>query len=104
MQALRWTQRLLFASAAIPLGYCALVSADAWVFQHGESDNLDRLLKIPSVPRSAAVATQGLMGRLEIHRLGLFAMLMEGVDTRPFVARWVTFRVRHCRDVLAMSL
>jgi sortase A len=82
MRTLRWTQCLLFASAAILLGYCALVSADTWVFQHRESYNLDRLLKIPDVPGSTAVAPEGLIGRLEIPRLGLSVMLMEGDDTK----------------------
>jgi sortase A len=82
MQAtLRWTQSLLFASAAILLGYCAWVSADTWVFQHRETETLGRLLKTPVVPGSAVVA-QGLIGRLEIPRLGLSAILMEGNDAK----------------------
>ncbi len=82
MQTLRWTRCLLFASATILLGYCAVVSADTWVFQHRASSNLDSLLKIPAVPGSAAVAPAGLIGRLEIPRLGLSVMLMEGDDTK----------------------
>jgi len=79
---LRLTQCLLFASAAILLGSCAFVSADTFFFQHRESGNLDRLLRSPTVPGSTAVAPEGLIGRLEIPRLGLSVMLMEGDDTK----------------------
>lgn len=81
MRIPRWTQCLLFATAAILLGYCAVVSADTWVFQHRESGNLDRQLKAPPVPGPVAVAPEGLIGRLEIPRFGLSVMLLEGVDT-----------------------
>jgi sortase A len=79
---LRLTQLLLFASAALLLGYCALVSADTWVFEHRESGKLDRLLRIPVVSGSVAVASEGLIGRVEIPRLGLSAVLIEGVDAK----------------------
>jgi sortase A len=79
---LRWTQRLLFAGAAVLLGYYTLVVADTWVFQQRESHNLQRLLKTVSGPGSQAVLPSGLLGRLEIPRLGLSAILIEGDDAR----------------------
>jgi len=78
---LRWTQRLLFASAVVLLGYYGLVAADSWAFQRRESRNLNRLLETVSAP-SAAVVPSGLLGRLEIPRLGLSAILIEGDDAK----------------------
>jgi sortase A len=72
---LRWTQRILFAGAAVLLGYYGLVAADTWIFQQ-------RLLKTLSAPGSAPVASRGLLGRVEIARLGLSAMLIEGDDAK----------------------
>ncbi|MGP0074250.1 MAG: class D sortase [Bryobacteraceae bacterium] len=79
---LRVTQCILFASAAVLLGYWGVVAADTGIFQHRESGNLDRLLKFPAAPGPAAVRSAGLIGRLEIPRLGLSAMLMEGDDPK----------------------
>ena len=75
-----WTQWILFACAAGLLGYCGFVTADAWVFQQRESRNLQQ--RIAAEPGSPDVALSGLIGRLEIPRLGLSVMLMEGDDTK----------------------
>jgi sortase A len=79
---LHWTQRILFASAAVLLAYCGFVIADMWAFQQQESRTLQRLLMPTTVPHAAAVAATGLIGRLEIPRLGLSAMMMEGDDAK----------------------
>jgi sortase A len=76
-----WTQRLFFAGAALLLGYCGFVAADTWVYQQRASRNLQLLLDTKSAP-SLVVASRGLIGRLEIPRLGLSAMLIEGDDAR----------------------
>jgi sortase A len=91
---LRWGQRGFFACGVLLLGYCAFVLVDAWVFQRRESRELDRLLRdrqvasqgtpqpeISTAPKSApAVAIDGLIGRLEIPRLLLSAVVAEGID------------------------
>jgi sortase A len=82
---LRWAQRLLFAGAALLLGYCGFVLADAWVFQQRESRDLERLLQVRSpIARAVtpAIAARGLIGRLEIPRLGLSTVLIEGDDSK----------------------
>jgi sortase A len=93
-QVLRWTQRLLFACAISLLGYCGFVLVDAWIFQKRESARLERLLhdqraanKGQPQTRSAtppeappAIAPDGLIGRIEIPRLGLSAIVAEGTD------------------------
>jgi sortase A len=90
---LRWSQRGLFACAAAMLGYCAFVVVDARVFQARESRTLQRLLedqhftggepqaKLLSPPKiPSASAMSGLVGRIEIARLGLSVMIIEGDD------------------------
>ncbi len=78
---LRWTQRLLFVSGAVLLGYCAFVAADTWIFQKRESRNLENRLELRNV-RTPDMGARGLIGRLEIPRLGLSVMLMEGDDAK----------------------
>ena len=84
---LKWTQRALFVCAVLLLGYCGFAVVDAWIFQRRESRDLDRLLRdqraagAASLPKSApAAATDGLIGRLEIPRLLLSAVVVEGID------------------------
>ena len=92
-QILRWSQRALFACAILLLGYCALALADAWLFQRRESRDLDRLLRerrAPSPvtpqpvsvtsPKVAPAVAGSLIGRIEIPRLLLSVVVMEGVD------------------------
>ena len=91
---LRWIRRALFASAALLLGYCAFSVGDAWLFQWRESRHLALLLKnhaaaSGAAPRESsssapllapAIAADGLIGRIEIPRLLLSAVVVEGVD------------------------
>jgi sortase A len=91
-QILKWTQRVLFACAILLLGYCAFAVGDAWLFQRRAARDLDRLqrdrraasqftLQPVSViaPRVAPVAGS-LIGRIEIARLDLSVVVVEGVD------------------------
>jgi sortase A len=80
---LKWAQRVLFASAVVLLGYCAFVASDAWIFQKQASRHLDDRLEQHSVRAgSPDWRAKGLIGRLEIPRLGLSVMLMEGDDAK----------------------
>jgi sortase A len=97
---LKWTQRLFFACAVLLLGYCGFVVADAWVFQQRESRNLQRLLEdhpkahgkadgnapqfrpVTLTPAPPAIAASGLVGRLEIPRLELSTVVIEGDDSK----------------------
>ena len=90
---LRWTRRLLLAFAVSLLGYCGFVLGDAWIFQRRESRNLERRLQeeraasvgarpaaSPALPpKPPAAVTDGLIGRIEIARLDLSAVVVEGV-------------------------
>ena len=91
---LKWGQRGFFACAIVLLGYTGFALVDAWVFQRRESRELDRLLRdrqaasestpgpgTSAAPKIApAVAVDGLIGRIEITRLLLSAVVVEGVD------------------------
>jgi sortase A len=86
---------LFFAAGILLLGYCAFVVVDAWVFQQRESRILRRLLDThqkasadslqlrpaTSTPGPPAIVASGLIGRIEISRLGLSAIVMEGIST-----------------------
>jgi len=89
---LKWSQRVLFACAILLLGYCTFALGDAWLFQRRAARDLDRLqrdrraaiqltLQPVSViaPRVAPVAGS-LIGRIEIARLDLSVVVVEGVD------------------------
>ncbi len=89
-----WTQRALFAVGVMLLAWCAFVLVDTRIFQQGERRRLERLLTtrqetnggarqtaLPASPKAPppAVASGGLIGRIEIPRLGLSAIVMEGI-------------------------
>ena len=94
--SLQWAQRLCFTAAVLLLGYCGFVVADAWVFQQWESRHLQRLLEdhhntvgnalqfrpVTATPGPLAIAAGGLIGKLEIPRLDLSAVVIEGDDSK----------------------
>ena len=91
---LRRSQVAFFAGAAVMLGYCAFVLVDTHMFQERESRNLQRLLEDqhaksgdslqakvlspPPIPPASVIS--GLIGRIEIARLGLSVIVIEGDD------------------------
>jgi sortase A len=86
--SLRWIQRALFAGAILMLGYCAFVMADTWIFQRDASRELSQPrdeqsdATTPSVLANApsGIAIKGLIGRVEITRLGLSVIVVEGTS------------------------
>src|ERR1051326_6593073 len=90
---LKWAELALFACAALFLGYCGFAVVDAWIFQRRESADLDRLLReqrtvsagTPRLEFSISpkvvpiAAADGLIGRIEIPRLLLSAVVVEGI-------------------------
>jgi sortase A len=77
---LRWSQVGLFAAAACMLGYCALVLADTWNFQRQASRAFERQLQPAPPPGPGADEMSGLLGRMEIPRLGMTMVVAEGTD------------------------
>jgi sortase A len=86
-QLLRWTRRLLMASALTLLAYSGFVLVDSWNFQRMEDRQLTHELGASAQTQAhvalAALSTAqtgGLIGRMEIPRLGLSAVVMEGTS------------------------
>jgi len=90
--ALRTTQRVLFAAAILLLGYCGYVLVDAWIFQNQENAALQRFVpdRVPAVavatsPESLpAIGPDGLIGRIDILRLGVSVIVVEGTAHKTF--------------------
>jgi sortase A len=84
---LRWTRRILTAFAVSLLAYSGFVLWDTWVFQRTEDRQLERVLIAPQTALPVSLdlppsATGGLIGRMDIPRLSLSAIVMEGTSTR----------------------
>jgi sortase A len=91
---LKWSQRALFGCAILFLGYCGFALTDAWLFQRRASRDLDRLRRdrrgaseVSPQPKSVAgpkvapaIIAGSLIGRIEIERLHLNVVVIEGVD------------------------
>jgi sortase A len=92
---LKWIQRVLFAGATLTLAYCAFVLVDAWMFQHRQEQGLERLRTTsapsptplvesvdpesqPAIANSSKNTPGGLIGRIEITRLGVSVVVVEG--------------------------
>jgi sortase A len=84
---LGWAQRLFLACAAAALGYCAFVLVDSWIFQWRARHEFERQLTArPARPTAvtpatvAAIGADGLIGRIDIRRIGVSAVVFEGTD------------------------
>jgi sortase A len=80
MKLLRWSQIGLWTAAVCLLGYCAFVLGDTWNFQRQASQTFDRQLRPAAPPGPGADSTDGLLGRMEIPRLGMTMVVAEGTD------------------------
>ena len=69
---LKWTQRAFAVAAVVSLACCAFVLTDSWTFQKKARRELEH--------PAAAIVPKGLTGRIEIPRLGVSVMVMEGDD------------------------
>lgn len=89
---LRWTRRLFFTCAVVLLSYCAFVLIDARRFQKEADRELELRLTTRgdtaypvSLKNFNPAAMGGMIGRMDIPRLGLSAIVMEG--TSPSILR-----------------
>ncbi len=76
---LRWTRRLLFAGGASLLAYCGYVLIDSWNFQRMEIQRFQQSLTA-RVRHNQPAKVDGLIGRIEIPRLGVSVIVMEGAS------------------------
>lgn len=78
---LEWSQSALLAIAAGMLGYCGFVVADTWIFERQAIHVFDRVhLQPASLAGPGVGAMSGLVGRMEIPRLGISVAISEGTD------------------------
>ena len=87
---LTWTQRALFAGAAILLGLLRIRKQDTWMYQHRAAcANADapaeRGARLTCVvggisPLPPPVGPDGLIGRIEVQRLGVSVVVAEGTE------------------------
>ena len=99
--ALRWVQRVLLALGVAMVAYVGMSLLDAKVFQAYENRRLNEMLSNtrmpaaldePELPRSSSesfevvhrsrTAPGSMLGRLEIKRVGVAVVIMEGVDSK----------------------
>src|SRR5665213_809979 len=77
----RWSRNVLLTVGACMLGYCAFVLADTWMYQRQASQLFDEAhLHVAAIPSPGTDATNGLLGRMEIPRLGISVIVAEGTD------------------------
>ena len=87
-RVLRVAQWVLGVGAVVMLGFGALLWTDGWYFQNAERHRFEAILQqrptmvATTRPPVAPVALGGLVGRIEIPRLGVSVMVSEGVDLR----------------------
>jgi sortase A len=90
----RAVERALFATAALSLTYCAWALLDSAQYERRQQRRLNALAVDAYGPPRAPIASlgalatrketrkSGLIGRLELERLGLSAIVAEGIGTR----------------------
>jgi sortase A len=84
-------QRALFAVSFLLLGYCVYALSDSFAFQRRASREFDLRVQSARAPndttkparntsqeRPASIAPNGLIGRLDVPRVGLSAFIFEG--------------------------
>jgi len=86
-RATKWIERCLWAVGLLALGTCGYVWLDARHKQAEGSQELDRRIHAQTVTKSGP-APGDLVGRLEISRLGMSAIVFEGTD-EPVLQRGV---------------
>ena len=87
---LRWSRDILLVVGFLALGYCAFVLVDTTIYQSYQNARFDEQLNsVQPASTSAGVVNLpvapipgGALGRIEIPRIGLAAMIMEGTDGR----------------------
>jgi sortase A len=88
---LRWSRNALLVAGVLALGYCGFVLLDAKLYQANQTRRFQQQLESARPPIAGAKSVSvtkllvapiagGALGRIEIARIGLAAMVMEGTD------------------------
>jgi sortase A len=86
----RWLERLLITIGVVCLGYFVYSYVEARLYQSFEDQQLDAILQsappeapaAPTGPRRSPPAPGSTIGRIEIPRLGVSAIIRAGTDAR----------------------
>ncbi len=84
---LRRCSSVFLLGGLLAVGYYLFVSADAHIYQAYLSRRFDQILK-GGGNRGSAIKAGSLIGRMEVPRLGLSAMVLEG-DDAPMLRRGI---------------
>lgn len=83
---LRWTQRLLFITGALALGYVGFTLLDARFYQVSAKRSLEGQIhqakEHPESQPKPAVKTGDVLGRVDIPRLGISVAVLQGTSSR----------------------
>lgn len=91
LAVLRWSRNFLLAAGILALGYSGFVMLDAKLYQTHQTRRFQQQLESagPLIARAGsgtkllvAPVADGALGKIEIARIGLAAMIMEGTDGR----------------------
>ena len=79
-RVLLWSHRLLVVAAVSMLAWCGYVLADTWSFQRTEERQFEglRVGRIATPGPARTPAAGGLIGRIDIPRLSISVMVIEG--------------------------
>jgi sortase A len=77
-----WSQRILFAVGGLMLAYCGFVLMDTWTFQKQENASLQNFAPQALPVSPAVVGRDGLIGRIQVERLGISVVLLEGTSNK----------------------
>jgi sortase A len=88
---LRWSRNAFLVAGVLALCYCGFVLIDAKIYQASQARRFEKQLdRVPPAMTSVAglgdlpapALPAGALGKIEIARIGLAAMILEGIDGR----------------------
>jgi sortase A len=83
---LRWSQRILFITGILALGYVGFTLLDARLYQASAKRSLENQIQVEKEPHEIqpkpAIKPGDILGRLDIPRLGLSVVVLQGTGSR----------------------
>ncbi len=83
---LRWSQRLLFVTGILALGYVGFTLLDAHLYEVSAKRSLETQIQMRKEPQAVrpnpAIKRGDVLGRLDIPRLGLSVAVLQGTGSR----------------------
>jgi len=83
---LRWSQRLLFMTGILALGYVGFTLVDARLYQVSAKRSLENQIQVekehPQTQPKPAIKKGSVLGRIDIPRLGISVAVLQGTSSR----------------------